>query len=85
MRKQTYETFKSKGYSFAAVIHPSAIISSEVIAGKECKSWLVLLFKRVVKLAINTIINTRSSVDHDCIISSHVHVAQVLHYQVESE
>lgn len=75
MRKQIYETFKSKGYSFASCIHPSAIISSEVILAEGVQIMAGTIIQTGSQIGVNTIINTRSSVDHGCVISPHVHVA----------
>lgn len=75
MRARIYETFKSKGYSFASVIHPSAIISSDVTLGEGVQVMAGTIIQTGSQIGDNTIINTRSSVDHDCVIGSHVHVA----------
>lgn len=74
-RKQLYEHFKKKGYRFSCVVDPSAVVSrfvqikegAQVIAGAIIHTGTVI--------GENSIINTKASVDHDCKIGAHVHIA----------
>lgn len=75
LRKQIYLKFRSKGYSFATVIHPSAIISQDTSLSDGVQVMAGAIIQAGCRVGSNTIINTRASVDHDCILSDHVHVA----------
>lgn len=74
-RCQLYEYFKGQGYTFAQVIHPSAIISSDIkiLEGVQIMAGAIIQTGAVI--AENTIINTRVVVDHDSFIDKHVHLA----------
>lgn len=74
-RKQIYDRFKEKGYSFASVIHPSAIISRETELDEGVQIMAGAIIQAGCRIGKNTIINTKASVDHDCVIDKHVHIA----------
>ncbi len=74
LRSAVYERFAAKGYLFEQVIHPSAVVATDV----HLDSGVQIMAKAVVQpgtcIGIDTIINTAASVDHDCVLGSHVHV-----------
>lgn len=74
-RKEVFNRFKFCGYRFATVIHPTAIVasSSEIAQGAQIMSGAVV--QSGVLIGANTILNTRCSVDHDCVIGAHTHLA----------
>lgn len=74
-RQQLYEKFKDAGYLFATVVHPSAVIASDVTLGEGVQIMAGAVVQTGSRIGINSIINTRSSVDHDCIVGDHVHIA----------
>jgi sugar O-acyltransferase (sialic acid O-acetyltransferase NeuD family) len=74
-RKDIYLQFKKYGYSFANIIHPSAIIMSEVKLGEGVQILAGAIVQTGCVIGNNSIINTGAIVDHDCIIGEHVHVA----------
>lgn len=74
-RRQIYDKFKYMGYAFASVIHPSVIIASGVRLSEGVQIMAGATIQVDSHIGQNTIINTRASVDHDCIIGSHVHLA----------
>lgn len=74
-RQQLYEKFKGLGYSFASVVHPSAVIASDVILGEGAQVMAGAVIQPGSRIGINSIINTRTSVDHDCTIGGHIHIA----------
>lgn len=75
LRTRIYEAFKSNGYSFATVIHPSAIIASDVTVGEGVQIFAGAVIQPGTMIGSNAIINTRSSIDHDCIIGNNCHIA----------
>lgn len=74
-RQQIFERFKGMGYSFATVVHPSSVIALDVILGEGAQIMAGTVIQPGSRIGINSIINTRASVDHDCIIGDHVHIA----------
>jgi sugar O-acyltransferase (sialic acid O-acetyltransferase NeuD family) len=75
LRNQIYQAFKSKGYTFASVLHPSTIISRNAICLEGVQVMAGAIIQAGCQIGENTLINTRASVDHDCIVGSHVHIA----------
>jgi sugar O-acyltransferase (sialic acid O-acetyltransferase NeuD family) len=74
-RKIIFENFKEKGYEFLTVIHPSVVTGKKVYIGEGAQIMAGSVIQVNVSIGINTIINTSSSIDHDCIIGKHSHIA----------
>lgn len=74
-RRDVFARFKDKGFEFATLCHPAAYVSdfSSIAEGS------VILAGAVVganaRIGRNVIINTKASIDHDCVIEDHVHIA----------
>ena len=75
MRQKIYEKFKSKGYCFAAVIHPCAVISADIVLGEGVQVMAGVVINTGARIGENVIINTLSGVDHDCLVDAHTHIA----------
>lgn len=65
-RKNIYLRFKSDGYTFASVIHPVAIIASQVALEEGVQIMAGAIIQPGCHIGANSIINTKASVDHDC-------------------
>jgi UDP-perosamine 4-acetyltransferase len=74
-RKAIFVKFKNYGYSFANVIHPSAIIMNDVQLGEGVQIMAGAIVQTGCVIGDNCIINTGATVDHDCFIDEHVHIA----------
>jgi len=74
-RRELFERFKNRGYRFAAVIHPSAVIASDVELGEGVQIMAGAVIQPGSRIGSNAVINTRASVDHDCRIGEHTHLA----------
>lgn len=74
-RKKIYDHFKSRNYIFSKVVHPSAIVSNSVILGEGTQIMAGAVIQPLVKIADNTIVNTSVSIDHNCQIGKHCHIA----------
>lgn len=74
-RRVLYDRFVDAGYTFRTVVHPSAVISpdAEIADGVHIMAGAVV--QAGCKISVNSIVNTQSSVDHDCVIGAHVHIA----------
>ena len=75
LRRRLFDRFREQGFSFATVVHPRACVSrhAELDEGVQILAGAVVSAGAV--LGKNAIINTRASVDHDCILGAHVHIA----------
>jgi sugar O-acyltransferase (sialic acid O-acetyltransferase NeuD family) len=74
-RKKLFEQFKSKGYSFAKVIHSSAVIAAGVELDEGVQIMAGAIIQPGSQIHSNSIVNTKASIDHDCYIGPHVHLA----------
>lgn len=75
LRKKVFESFKEKGFEFETVIHPQAIVSPSAILEEGVQVLAGSIIQADSKIEKNSIINTRVSIDHDCHIEEHVHIA----------
>lgn len=74
-RQALFEHFKNQGYEFSSVVHPSAIIASDVVLSEGTQVMAGVVIQASSRIGKNVLINTRASVDHDCIIGDHCHIA----------
>lgn len=74
-RGQLFERFKSKGYRFASVVHPTAIIAPDVVLSEGVQIMAGAVVQTGCHIGINALINTGCIVDHDCHIGDHAHIS----------
>jgi sugar O-acyltransferase (sialic acid O-acetyltransferase NeuD family) len=74
-RTDVFEKFKAKGYTFATIVHPSAVVASDVALGEGAQIMAGVIIQPGCAIGANVIVNTRASVDHDCLIGDYVHIA----------
>lgn len=74
-RRSVYATFKDLGYQFISLIHPHAIISPSSQMGEGVQVMAGAVIQAGVVLDDDVLVNTNTTVDHDCLIGKHVHVA----------
>jgi UDP-perosamine 4-acetyltransferase len=74
-RMKVFERIKQMGFSFPFLVHPMAWVAQ----GTELEEGVQIMAGAIVqpdcRIGINSIINTKASIDHDCKIGAHVHVA----------
>jgi UDP-perosamine 4-acetyltransferase len=75
MRKNIFHKFKTEGYHFLSVIHPTAYIGEDVVLGEGVQLMAGSIVQPSCRIGDNVIINTRASVDHDSHINHHAHIA----------
>lgn len=75
VRQRLYAKWKTHGYSFATLIHPSAIIGSNVIIQEGCQIMAGAIIQTGAMIGANSIINTKASIDHDSVIGQNCHAA----------
>ena len=75
LRQKVYEKFRRQGYCFPQVIHPGAVVSRRAELGEGVQIMAGAVVNIGTRVKENSIINTNASVDHDCLIGAHVHIA----------
>lgn len=61
------------------LIHPSAVIASDVVIGEGTVVMAGVVINAGVKIGRGCIINTSSSVDHDCTVGDYCHISVGAH------
>ncbi len=74
-RRALYETFAKRGYRFATVLDPLALIAGSVEIGDGAQILAGAVLQPGARIGTNVIINTRAAIDHDCVIGAHAHIA----------
>jgi len=74
-RGSVWRRGKAAGFTFAQVVHPSAVISPGATLGEGVQIMAGCIVQTGAEIGANSIINTRASVDHDCKIGETVHIA----------
>ena len=74
-RRAVFEKFRAAGFSFATVVHPSAVLAGDVILGEGAQIMAGAFVQPGARIGANTIVNTGAIVDHDSAIGDHVHLA----------
>jgi UDP-perosamine 4-acetyltransferase len=74
-RADLFWRWRARGYRFATIVHPSAVVarSAELAEGAQAMAGAVI--QNDARVGTNCLINTRASVDHDCMLGDTVHLA----------
>lgn len=75
LRRDVFLRFKQKGYHFGTVVHPAALLPSDIVLGEGAQVMAGAILQPGCHVGDNAIVNTGAVVDHDCRIGAHVHVA----------
>jgi len=70
-----FEKFKSKGFSFNQVKSKDSFISKYAIIKEGSQVITGSIIHPGSVIGVNTIINTGASIDHDCRVGDHTHIA----------
>lgn len=74
-RLKVHQYFRTRGYAFASVIHPSAIIAPERQLSEGSQIMAGAILQTGCFVGEGGIINTGARLDHDCVIGAHAHIA----------
>ena len=74
-RREMFVRLRRDGAVLCSVIHPAAIIGAGVDLGVGVQLMAGSVVQSHACLGNDVVVNTRASVDHDCRIGDHVHVA----------
>lgn len=75
LRARIFDRFVGAGYLFPPLVHPSATIAFKCLVAGGAQIMAGAILQPGTTIGRNAIINTRASVDHDCVIGDHVHIA----------
>lgn len=75
LREKVYTRFNELGYTFATVIADSALVSDYAVLAQGAQIMNNAVINIGSEIGENTIVNTSVSVDHDCTIGAHSHLA----------
>jgi sugar O-acyltransferase (sialic acid O-acetyltransferase NeuD family) len=75
IRKQVFDRLEAAGETLVSAVHPTAILSPDVVMGKGCVVCAGAIVNTGSTVGDNVILNTGCTVDHDCSIGQHVHIA----------
>jgi len=75
IRQGVFERFRAMGFHFPSFVHPFAWVSHDAHIGDGVQLMAGCVVQPGARIGINTIINTRSSVDHDSCLGEHCHLA----------
>lgn len=75
VRQLVFERLTQMGFRFPALIHPFAWLSPDASISDGVQLTAGAVIQPGVYIGCNTIVNTRSSVDHDSHLGAHCHLA----------
>lgn len=73
-RQRLYERAKQRGFTFATVTHPSAILGRQVELLEGTQIMAGTTVQCGSRVGINSVINTGAQLDHDCQIGEHAFI-----------
>jgi len=74
-RRAVFERFRARGFAFAQVIHPAAVVAADTAIGEGAQIMAGAILQPGVRVGVNALVNMGALIDHDCRIGDHVHVA----------
>lgn len=75
IRKKIYDNLKKIGFKLPIIVHPKVAIAKDVELGEGTFVAAGVVINPSTKIGKNVIVNTHSSIDHDCLIGDFVHIA----------
>jgi sugar O-acyltransferase (sialic acid O-acetyltransferase NeuD family) len=74
LRERLFVAWRARGYDFPTLVHPTAWVAPGVVLGDGVQVMAGAIIQPGCEIGANSIINTRSGVDHDCRLGCDVHV-----------
>jgi sugar O-acyltransferase (sialic acid O-acetyltransferase NeuD family) len=74
-RRQVFEEWRAAGFRFVDVVHSGAIVSPRAITGEGLQVLAAAVVNIGACLGANVIVNSNATVEHDCRIDDHAHIA----------
>jgi len=74
LRRGLFERFDANGYDMVTVVHIRACVARSVCLGRGVQIMAGAVVQPAGFVGDGALINTRASIDHDCIIGNHAHI-----------
>jgi len=74
-RKNIDANLNRIGFELPVIVHPKAVVGSDVELGKGTFVAAGAVINPGVKTGMNVIVNTCASIDHDCVMGDFAHIA----------
>lgn len=74
-RADLFWRWHARGYRFATIVHPSAVVAKGAELGEGAQAMAGAVIQNDVRVGPNCLVNTRASIDHDCVLGDTVHLA----------
>jgi sugar O-acyltransferase (sialic acid O-acetyltransferase NeuD family) len=74
-RKLMVLKFLEHGFSFESIVSPNAVVNKDVYIGEGAVVMDGAIIQPGTSIGSYCIVNTRVSIDHDCVIGDYVHLA----------
>ncbi len=74
-RTEKSKELERQGFNFATAIHPSAVVARDVSIGPGTVIMAGAVVNSGTTIGRHVIINTRATVDHDCVLADGVHIS----------
>jgi sugar O-acyltransferase (sialic acid O-acetyltransferase NeuD family) len=71
-RAELFAACRERGFEVLSLLHPSAVIAPRHVFGAGVQVLAGAVLQTGVQLGDNVIVNTRASIDHDCVIANDV-------------
>lgn len=75
VRQLIYKRYTQQGFIFPPLVHPKAFVDPSAKLGNGVQVMAGAIIQPNVTIEENVIVNTCASIDHDCLVGSHVHIA----------
>jgi UDP-perosamine 4-acetyltransferase len=75
LRREVHQRLGGQGFQWVSVLHPSAVIARDARLGYACQVMAGSVLQTGVELGEGSVVNTRSSVDHNCLVGEHVFIS----------
>lgn len=79
IRRKITERIKNAGGEIATLIHPNAVIASDIKIGEGTVVMAGAVINPGTEIFKAVIVNTSSSIDHDCMVEDYAHVSVGAH------
>jgi len=74
-RQPVFETWRGAGFEFVDVVHARATVAASVVRGHGLQCMAGAVVNAGTRLGANVIVNSNATVEHDCVVGDHAHVA----------
>ncbi|NQT81549.1 acetyltransferase [bacterium] len=75
LRYRVWQKLGDLGVGYVRAIHPSAIVGEETAIGEGTAVMAGAVINCCTHVGVHSVVNTRSSIDHDCHVGDFVHIA----------